>query len=181
MTVLIEMSQDSDHWLGTYGPLLLVFWTTGEMSPIVCERMLRITKETRRRLRGTRPAVLSITCQTLQRPPSARSRQALASLVEAGSDTVSRVAVVNEGQGFIAAVALSVFSGLQMLARPNHGYRFFSNVGDALRWVTKDLEDFGSGAIRYEAARTTIEHQSKRIRAEWLAAHGGAQTNSTRP
>jgi hypothetical protein len=176
MSVLIEVSQDSNHWLGTYGPLQVVFWTTGEMSPEVCERMLKITKEMTRRSRGSRPAVLSITCQTLQRPPSSRSRHALAGLVEAGSDKVSRVAVVNEGQGFIAAVALSVFSGIQMLVRPRHGYRFFSTLGDALRWVTEDLEEFRSGALRYEAARVAIEHQSKRIRADWLA-QCGASTN----
>jgi hypothetical protein len=169
VSVLAEVSQDSNHWLGTYGPLQIVFWTTGEVSPEVCERMLKVAKEMTRRSRGSRPAVLSITCPTLQRPPSSRSRRTLAALVEAGSDRASRVAVVYEGQGFIASFALSVFAGIQMLVRPHHGYRFFGALGDALRWVTEDLPEFRSGALRYEAARLAIEGQSRRVRTQWLA------------
>jgi hypothetical protein len=167
VSVLVETSQDQDHWLGTFGPLIVVFWTTGEISPVVCERMIDVAREIRRNT-GSRPAVLSMTCPTVQRPPSSHSRRALASLLEAGSDRVSRVAVVYEGQGIIATCAMKVFAGIQLLVRPHHGHRFFNGIGDALRWVTEDLEEFRTGAIRYETARMTIERQNKRIRTQWL-------------
>jgi hypothetical protein len=174
VTVLAEISQDSNHWLGTYGPLQIVIWTTLEIPPAVCERMLDVAREMTRRNKDSRPAVLSITCPTLQRPPSARSRQALARLVEAGSDLASRVAVVYEGRGFIASSFLSVFLGIQALVRPRHGYRLFNGIGDALRWVTEDIEEFRSGAIRFDAAWMTIERQSKQVRTHWLANSGAS-------
>lgn len=180
MSVLVEVSQDATHWLGTYGPLQIVIWTTSEMSPLVHERMLGISKEMIRRNRGLRPAVLSITCPTLLKPPSSRSRRALAAMVDAGGDLVSRVAVVYEGQGFIASCALSVFSGIQLLVRPRHGYRFFTSIGEGLHWATADLDEFRSGAMRYEAARMTIERQSRRVRAQWLA-HSGTVAGQPRP
>lgn len=169
VSALVEISQDANHWLGAYGPLQVVFWTTGEIHSEVCERMLTYSKAAAKRDGGRRPAVLSIACQTFQRPPSSRSRRALAGLVEAGSDKVSRVAVVYEGQGLIATCVMSVFSGIQLLVRPRHGHRFFNATGDALRWVIEDLEEFRSGAFRYEAVRIAIERQSKRIRTQWLS------------
>lgn len=180
VSTLIEVSQDSNHWLGTYGPLQVVFWMTGEMSPEVCGRMLEVAKEMNRRNRASRPAVLSIPCPTVRRPPSSRSRQALADLVTAGSDQVSRVAVVYEGRGAIATCALKVFSGLQILIGPPHGHRFFTSLGEALRWATEDLDEFRSGAIRYEAARVAIEGQNKRIRSQWLANSNAAAAAATR-
>jgi hypothetical protein len=177
--VLVEVSQDSNHWLGTYGPLQIVIWTTLEIPPEVCERILEVAKAMMQQNKDSRPAVLSITCPTLQGPPSLRSRQALAKLVEAGSDMASRVAVVYEGRGFIASCFLSVFLGIQMLVRPRHGYRFFNTIGDALRWVTEDMEEFRSGAIRFETAWLTIERQSKYVRTKWLA-NCGAPTRPSR-
>lgn len=181
VSTLIEVSQDSNHWLGTYGPLQVVFWVTGEMSPEVCGRMLELAKEVNRRNRVSRPAVLSIPCQTVRRPPSLRSRQALADLITAGGDQVSRVAVAYEGRGVIATSVLKVMSGLQILVSPRHGHRFFSSIGDALRWVTEDLDEFRSGAIRYEAARMAIEGQNKRLRSQWLANSKPTAVATTRP
>jgi hypothetical protein len=180
VSALIEISQDSNHWLGTYGPIQIVIWTTVEIPTAVCERMLEVAEQMTRRNGGRRPAVLSITCPTLQRPPSSGSRRALAALVESGSDRASRVAVVYEGHGFILSSFLSVFLGIQMLVRPRHGYRFFNAIGDALRWITEDIEEFRSGAIRYEAARTAIERQSKRVRTQWLT-NSAATAGQPRP
>lgn len=120
------------------------------------------------RQRGGAIAVLSIASPTLQGPPSAAARRALASLVQDTGNCVNRIAVLREGRGFIVSVVSSVFLGIQMLVRPQHGYRFFTELGEALRWVTEDLEDFRSGAMRYEAIRITVEQQSKRIIARWL-------------
>ena len=174
VSALVEISQDSNHWLGTYGPIQIVIWTTVEIPPAVCERMLEVAEQMARQNGGSRPAVLSITCLTFQKPPSSNSRRALAALVKTGSDKVSRVAVVYEGRGFILSSFLSVILGIQRLAQPRHGYRFFNAIGDALRWITEDLEEFRSGAIRYEAARMAVERQYKRVRTQWLANSAAA-------
>jgi hypothetical protein len=99
-------------------------------------------------------------------------------MVEAGSDVASRVAVVYESQGFIAACALSVFSGIQTLLRPHHGYRLFTSVGDGLRWATDELVDFRSGTLSNEAARMVIERQSKKVRNQLLAQTGAVVVES---
>lgn len=180
MTALVEVSQDSNHWLGTYGPLQVVIWTTGDMSPAVQKRMIAGCKEMARRYRGERPAVISIFCPTLSGPPSAQTRMSIAAMVEAGSDTPSRVAVVYESQGFIAACALSVFSGIQTLLRPHHGYRLFTSVGEGLRWATEHLDEFRSGTLSIDLARMVIERQSKKVRNQ-LLAQTGAPNVETRP
>jgi hypothetical protein len=167
LSLLVEVSQDSNHWLGSFGPLVIVFWTR-DVDPEVCKRMAVYGRKLAERQRGGAIAVLSIASPTLQGPPSAAARRALATLVQDTGNCVSRIAVLREGRGFIVSIVSSVFLGIQMLVRPQHGYRFFNELGEAIRWVSEELDEFRSGAIRYEVTRMAIEHQSKRIINHWL-------------
>jgi hypothetical protein len=142
-----------------------------DVDPAVCSRMAEYGRKLAERQKGRSIAVLSVAAPTLQGPPNAAARRALAALVQDTGNSVNRVAVLREGRGFIVSVVSSVFLGIQMLVRPQHGYRFFNELGEALRWVTEDLEEFRSGAIRYEATRMTVEHQSRRVINQWLAAN----------
>jgi len=161
MPLLVETSSSSNHWVGSYGPLVVLYWVS-EIDPRVCRKLPDIARKIAERQRDRRASVLSIAMPGVM-SPSVEARRALAELVRDTSDIVSRSAVLREGQGFVSSVVASVIAGVQMLARPSGGHKSFTSLVDAMTWVTAELSDFRNGQICAEDAIPVIDQQRRAI------------------
>ena len=115
MALLVEMSSGKDHWVGAYGPLLLLYWTRS-VEPAVYQKLVELARKHASRQDGHRLSVVSVALPGA-RSPSSEGRHALASLLRETDSCVSRIAIVREGQGFIASAVVSIMVGIQMLAK----------------------------------------------------------------
>jgi len=140
MPLLVEISSSSNHWAGTYGPLLALFWLR-EVDPLICRQLEKALPRLAARQPEQRMSVVSVAMPGASNPGN-EARVAIASLLRETAETVSRVAVVREGNGFVTSVVSSVIIGIQMLARPRCGHRPFSSLEEAVPWVTAELPDF---------------------------------------
>jgi hypothetical protein len=143
MPLLEEIAAGRDYWLGSYGSLLVMFWL-GEVSPRVCRNLPRAARDLADRQREIKVSVLS-----LSRPnssaPSREDRSALAELSRDSAAFVARIAVVREGQGFVASAVASIAAGIHMLAGATAPHRTFSDMAEATRWATEPLRQFQGG------------------------------------
>jgi hypothetical protein len=161
MTLLVELSSGRNHWVGTYGPLLALYWTRA-LEPAVYLKLADYVKKCAERQEGGRLSVLSIALPGAQSPTS-EGRRALVSLLRETDRCVSRVAIMREGQGFVASTVVSVMSGIQMLAKPNAGHKFFSSMREAVIWATADLPEYREGGQSVEETVLTLEKQRKSL------------------
>jgi len=161
MPLLVETSSSFNHWVGSYGPLVVLFWVN-EIDPSVCRKLPDLARKIAERQRDRRISVLSIALPGVS-SPSTEARKALAELVNETSEIVSRRAIVREGQGFVSSVVASVLAGVQMLARPSGGHKSFTSLIDAMTWVTAELGDFRNGQIRIEDATIVVDQQRRSI------------------
>ena len=143
MPLLEEVAADHDHWLGSFGSLVIVFWL-GDVVPRTCRSLPRVARDLAARQREPRVSVLS-----LSRPnssaPSRETRKALAELSRDSAQWVARIAVVREGQGFVASTVASVAAGIHMLAGAALLHKTFGDVAEATRWATEPLRQFRTG------------------------------------
>jgi hypothetical protein len=162
MALLIELDADADHWTGAYGPLLVVLWRTG-FNPEICRKLLTLVPKVVKGQRGGKIAVASISLPTVNRPPNHEERAAIAGLLHDTDSPISRVAVVREVRGFVASGIVSIVAGLQQLARPQYGHRFFTSLSDAIPWATEELVEFRNLEIHVKDALVAIEQQQRRL------------------
>lgn len=159
MPLLVELSSGRNHWVGNYGPLLTLLWTRS-LEPSVYQRLIEYAKKVAAKQDSGCISVISIALAGAH-SPSSEGRRALVSLLRETDSYVSRVAIVREGQGFVASTVVSVMSGLQMLAKPNACQKFFPDVRDAVIWASAELPDFRTGKIGVEDAISVVEKQRK--------------------
>jgi hypothetical protein len=168
MPLLIENSSGPNHWVGNFGPLVVLFWLR-EVEPSVCRKLSDIVRQVSERQRVKFTAVLSISLPGAQ-APSSDARKALADLIRATDNRVSRVAVVREGQGFVSSVVSSVVIGVQMLAKPSSLHKSFTVVDEAARWATADLAEFRGGEFVVDEAIVAVERQRKALQTRYQSA-----------
>lgn len=71
------------------------------------------------------------------------ARKAAETVAKAGSNYLLGLAQVVEGEGFGAAAARAVMSGIQLAVRAGHPTKVFGSVADALPWVAELLRKAG--------------------------------------
>ena len=69
-----------------------------------------------------------------------------------GRETLIALALVVEGEGFIAATARAVISGVQLAVRNPYPSKVFSNVGEAKAWIEERLRAEGHTGAANELA-----------------------------
>jgi hypothetical protein len=143
MPLLHEIVADHNHWLGSYGSLVILFWLD-EVDPGVCRDLPRAAREVADRHREPKVSVLSILAPK-SAAPGREARGALAALSRDSAECVARIAVVREGQGFIASAVASIAAGIHMLAETTVPHKTFSDVAEATRWATEPLRQFRGG------------------------------------
>src|SRR5512133_191449 len=145
MALLVEVHSGPDHWLGSYGPLLVMYWL-GIIDPSVCRIVTKVARSFGAKQRGGQTSVVSVSFATTA-PPSTEARQALAALIRDTDHCVERLAVVREADGFTSAIVSSIMSAVQMLARPNAPHRYFRKLEEAIPWASAPLHDFEFGEV----------------------------------
>jgi len=160
MPLLEELSADQDHWLASYGSLLIMFWL-GEVTPGLCLGLPRVARDLAARQRESKVSVLSLSLPNAI-APSRESRRALAALSRDSEASIARVAVIRDGQGFVASTVASIAAGISMLSRTNVLLRAFSSVGPATLWATEPLRQFQGKPSRIQEAIVVVtrKHQS---------------------
>jgi hypothetical protein len=143
MPLLTEISADHDHWLGSCGSLAILFWP-GDIAPRVCRTLPALAAKLAEREREPKVSVLTLT-KPNSSPPNREARLALAAVSRDSAACVARIAIVREGQGFIASALASIAAGIHLLAGATSPHKTFSDLGDAIRWATEPLRQFQSG------------------------------------
>jgi hypothetical protein len=159
MPLLEEIAADHDHWLGSYGSLVIVFWLT-DMAPRACRRLPRVARDLAARQREPRVSVLSLS-RPNSSPPSRETRKALAELGRDSAPWVARIAVVREGRGFVASTVASVTAGIHMLAGAGASHKTFSDVPEATRWATEPLRQFRTGRCTADGVLHVVERKRR--------------------
>ena len=161
MPSLLEIRSDQNHWVGGYGPLLILFWIK-EVEPKVCRQLQTLVREYSARQPDQRVSVLSISLPGSQ-APSTEARKALAELIRETGSNISRVAIVREGHGFMASAVASIVVGIQMLAKPVAPHKPFNNTADAVSWVTAELSDFLTGRAQVTEAQNVVSQAQRMV------------------
>ena len=161
MPFLVEIASDQTHWVGSCGPLVVLFWKEG-VAPEVCLRLPELAHGLARRQSDGRVGVLSVTSPAAP-APSGEARKALVRLVRDTQSTVSRFAIVREGQGFVASVAASIVTGIQMLAEPGSPHKIFLRLEEGIRWVTVGLGEFAAAPDRIEEVVAAVQEQRRKL------------------
>ncbi len=157
MPVLREIRADSNHWVGARGALILLFWID-RIDPIVCRNLPRIAREVARGLTNQRVGVLSVALPSAK-APSMEARQALAAVIRDSEPSIASIAVVREGQGFVASTAASIMVGIQMLARSTKPHKAFTRLDDAVRWLRDGIGDSFGTADSVEVLVEVVQRQ----------------------
>lgn len=168
MALLVEVHSGPDHWLGSYGPLLVMYWL-GIIDPAVCRTVTKVARSFGAKQRGGQTSVISVSFATTA-PPSTEARHALAALIRDTDHCVERLAVVREADGFTSAIVSSIMSAVQMLARPNAPHRYFRRLDEAIPWATAALHDFEFGEVKAAEAVEILNRQLEMIRTRYKSA-----------
>jgi hypothetical protein len=104
------------------------------------------------------PAGAAFLCviEPTAKPPDDELRKASTRMVDDHGDQLKCVAVVVEGEGFRAAIARSVISGMALLHQRKSPGRAFSNVRKALEWI--------DGIIPLDATHLAQEVEGQRVK-----------------
>lgn len=78
---------------------------------------------------------------------SGEARKEAEVLAKIGRETLISLALVVEGEGFIAATARAVISGVQLAVRNPYPTKVFSDVGDARPWMEERLRAAGHSGV----------------------------------
>ena len=156
--LLSEIRSDRNHWVGSLGPVLVLFWLS-EIEPGVCRQLPAIARTLCDGQPDRSIAVLSI-AGAATRPPSPEARAAIANLVHYSDANVTRVAVVREGGGFVTSTVLSIVTGIRLLAKPHSPHLFFTDLDEALRWVS---HGFDAGRVDVDELRAAIDERRREL------------------
>ncbi|MBN2196160.1 MAG: hypothetical protein JW751_25315 [Polyangiaceae bacterium] len=159
MVGLEEIECDDDHWLGVSGPLIVLFWT-GKMDPRVFRRLAGIVSQVVRRQPEGCATVLSVSLPGAT-APSPEARVALADLIRDTHGSVSRVAVVHEGYGFIASIVASVATAAHTLANRGARQRIFGDLASAVDWITAPAGERLGGRAWAAEVRFAVERRHR--------------------
>lgn len=75
---------------------------------------------------------------------TSEARKEAEALAKAGRELLLGLAQVVEGEGFLAAAARAVMSGIQLAVRAGHPVKVFGTLDEALPWVSELLRTNGS-------------------------------------
>lgn len=156
--------EDGRHCVLVWGSVAVVFWKEG-IVPEVCRDLPRLV----RRLAARRPeGKLSVVSVSLPgaRAPTSEARDALMALTRETESALQRVAVVHEGQGFIAAAVVSVVTGIRTLAKPKVPLQPFRELATAIRWAAADIGDKLGGQAEVESLVGAIERERARLQPQ---------------
>jgi hypothetical protein len=85
------------------------------------------------------------------------ARTAAEAVDRAGSEYLMGLAQVVEGEGFAAATARAVLSGIQLAVRAGYPMKVFSKLEDAMPWVSMLLRKAGQHRDADEATDAMLE------------------------
>lgn len=132
------LAQDADRTVATWGPILVVVWK-GTVTVAAAREIQFALRDLAASLPREDVALLTIV-EADAPMPSADARTALANILRFCADDIRCSCVVMEGDGFRAAAARSIATGLSLIARQPFPHRIFSTVHEGSRWVAQLLK-----------------------------------------
>jgi len=151
------VQRNDNHVLLLHQNVLVSIWH-GEQDPAVCRHLYHVARDAAKRSGRGKTATLSIIGNGTP-PPSAEAREALTRLHEDPEQIIYRSALVFARAGFVASIVRSVILGLRQRASRRGNHAVFSNVREALGWVTEGVASEDAARIDVDALFASIERE----------------------
>lgn len=142
---------DEHHVLAVWRNVAFALWLR-ETQLVAVSAMGRLLGELTHD--GKRAALLQV-AETGAAVPSTAVREAISALLKAHTDSLLASAVVFEGEGFRAAGARAVVSGIALVSRLRYPHEIFATVSAALAWI--DQRQPQPGSYRRDELERAIE------------------------
>lgn len=133
---------DDDLRIVTWSAVVACRWKTTPTKDKI-ELIGRHQRELAQAVADHRIVMLNVLAPNTGALLSTAAREAAAGIAKDGSDFLLGSAQVVEGEGFGAAAARAVMSGIQLAVRAGYPTKVFGTVDEALTWVAELLRKAG--------------------------------------
>lgn len=126
---------DRSLWLAQVGSILVSNWFGAPTLEATRGQVTALVAAIRRNAEPSR--ILTIIDEGTP-PADDANRSTISQSMAAVNDRVGRQALAIEGRGFAASALRAMIAGMQLVSRPTHPVKVFSQVGPAVAWCAAD-------------------------------------------